>query len=353
MKVAMLHKDFEPLRGGGGTARHIHGLATALSQLGCEVRVIAPRPERFGSPYTTYDLNGDIALREHIVWADVVHVHGARSTLALRGARLSRALDTPFFYTPHCWYGPRSFPNAVAKKIWDQIGERYLLAKCAATIVLTPFWQEYLAAHRLPYHKTVVIPNCVLKTDVIDDRRRCLHPFSSGSKYLQILSVGRLSPEKRGADLIRALAEPVLSAARLTIVGKGPDQNNLEDLATELGVIDRVEFRGFVPDDELAGLISNSDVFVLASEEEGLPTILLEMIFSRLPIVCTKIPGNLAITEPLGIASTYEVGDYETLASLIANYDATSISDHVVETAETQFVWEKRAVDILNLYKRK
>lgn len=344
MRIALVHKDFEPHRGGGGTARHIHGLASALAGLGAEVRVVAPGPEAILAPYRAVAIESAKDLAAHAVWADVVHVHGARSTLAFRGARLARRLRKPFFYTPHCWYRPRSVANAVAKALWDQTVERYLLSRCAATIILTEVWREHLRRRLLPVERTLVVPNCVLKSDLKIAPRLAVE----GGAGPLIFSLGRLSPEKRGRDVIAALAEPALAGARLKIAGKGPDRPALEDLAERLGVADRVEFLGFVADDEAARIAAAADVFVLASEEEGLPTILLEMILAGVPVVCTNIPGNLAIARAAGVDAVYEVGDVKALAELLARPRAVAPEGRAA--VEALFTWEKIAPKILAAY---
>lgn len=351
MKVLFVHKDFEPFKGGGGTARHIHGLASQLAHLGHDVRVLAPGAEVGDTGYDAIPLAREGELLNQIRWADVVHVHGARSWLATKAALHARRLGKPFFYTPHCWYGPRSRINALTKWLWDHSAERFLLSRGAGTIILTPFWRDYLRAKRLPTGRTYVIPNCVLRSDVdrgLAARRRDDLSARSG---LRILSIGRLSPEKRGCDMIRALSRAVLGDAVLDIVGKGPDRAAMEALVAELGLGDRVQFRGFVADGELGRLIGECDVFVLASEEEGLPTILLEMIIARIPIVVTNIPGNLAITEVAGIASTYDVGDIDELAALLARSKGVVVSDQAVQSVIDNFTWEARAPDIANLYR--
>lgn len=345
MRIVLVHKDFEPHRGGGGTARHIHGLASALGALGADVRVVAPHPEKITSPYRTWDLAKFEDLREHVEWADVVHVHGARSVLAFRAAHLAKSLGKPFFYTAHCWYKPRSLGNAIGKALWDQTAERYMLANCAGTIILTDVWHDYLRGKYLPTGKLIVYPNCVLKSELtIAPRRK-----SSGTLAPVIYSVGRLSPEKRGRDVIAALADPLLAGAKLKIAGKGADRPALEDFARQLGVADRVTFLGFVSDEESAKIAAEADVFVLASEEEGLPTILLEMILAGVPIVCTKIPGNLAITRPAGVEAVYDVGDIKTLAKLLARPEPVTPDGYAA--VENLFTWENVGPKILSAYR--
>ncbi|PXA98029.1 glycosyltransferase family 1 protein [Nostoc sp. 3335mG] len=345
MKVLQVHKDFQPLLGGGGTARHIHGLARALVAQGCEVRVVAPDAEDIQTPYTTARVTAD-GLKPHLDWADVVHVHGARSGYAVRAAMGARYRRKPFFYTPHAFYTPHNAFNALAKAIWDRTAEKFLLEKGSQTILLTDAWYGWLKERGISAARTSIIPNCITAADlIVADAPAQL----AGTPA--ILSVGRLDKVKRIDDVIRALAEPVLAQGHLHIVGKGQERDALGALAVEKGVADRVTFHGFVDDDGVAAMMAGGHVFVLASEQEGLPTVLLESLMAGMPIVCSRIPGNLAIANVGKVDSTYDVGDVPALARLLAaSVDATVPADSVAALREA-FTWESRAGEILSLYR--
>jgi glycosyltransferase involved in cell wall biosynthesis len=345
MKVLQVHKDFQPLLGGGGTARHIHGLARALVAKGCVVRVVAPDAEDIQTPYTTAKAEaGDLA--SHLAWADVVHVHGGRSSYALRGAIGAARKGKPFLYTPHAFYTPNDVINSVAKAVWDRTAEKFLLEKGSQTILLTDAWYGWLKDRSISAAKTSIIPNCITATDLIKPKEP-----AAIAGFPAILSIGRLDKVKRIDDVIRALAEPVLAEGHLHIVGKGQERVALEALAKDSGVADRVTFHGFVDDEGVAAMMAGGHVFVLASEQEGLPTVLLESLMADMPIVCSRIPGNLAIASVAKIESTYDVGDIPTLAHLLAASVDTKIAAGAVEALRQAFTWEYRVDEVLALYR--
>lgn len=345
MKVLQVHKDFQPLLGGGGTARHIHGLARALAAKGCEVRVVAPDAEDIRTPYTTARATAG-ELGPHLAWADVVHVHGARSGYAVRGAIGTARRGKPFFYTPHAFYTPHNKVNALTKAMWDRTAEKFLLEKGSQTILLTDAWFGWLKDRGISAARTSIIPNCITATDLITPAAPAMmagHPA--------ILSIGRLDKVKRIDDVIRALAEPVLAEGHLHIVGKGQERDALQALSKDKGVADRVTFHGFVDDDDVAAMMAGGHVFVLASEQEGLPTVLLESLMAGMPIVCSRIPGNLAIASVGNVDSTYDVGDVPTLARLLAASIDARVDAAAVEALRHTFTWEYRADEILSLYR--
>jgi glycosyltransferase involved in cell wall biosynthesis len=346
MRVLHVHKDFQPLAGGGGTARHIHGLAQVLVERGAQVRVVAPDATPNGESYEVVRASA-AGLKAHVDWADVVHVHGARSKYAVAGAVLAKVAGKPFFYTPHAFYVPRNAVKGVAKWVWDRTAEKFLLERGQGTILLTEYWRGWLRDHGISPTRTTIIPNCVLERDLTLPPAEA--PPLPGNPA--ILTIGRLDPVKRVDDVIRALATPGLQQAHFHIVGKGAERESLELLARNEGVSDRVTFHGFVDDAGVAAMMRGADVFVLASEQEGLPTVLLEALLAGFPIVCTQIPGNLAITEVAGVTATYPVGDISALSGLLADARAIRVPDGAAEKLRRHFTWEYRADDIMNLYR--
>ncbi|HEX5514511.1 MAG TPA: glycosyltransferase [Gammaproteobacteria bacterium] len=106
-----------------------------------------------------------------------------------------------------------------------------------------------------------------------------------------ITCVGRLAGLKNHHLLLRAFSrlDPGLSA-RLLIVGDGPLREQLELLATELGVAAQVRFLG--QRNDIPELLAVSDLFALASDTEGLSCSVLEAMSAGLPAVVTAVGGN-------------------------------------------------------------
>jgi glycosyltransferase involved in cell wall biosynthesis len=103
-----------------------------------------------------------------------------------------------------------------------------------------------------------------------------------------ILSVGRLSPEKRADVLIEAVARSEVGDTVLALAGSGPDEGRLRALAARLGVSGRVRFLGFVPGADLPGLYRLADVFAIASEAELQSLVTMEAMASGLPVVAVN-----------------------------------------------------------------
>jgi glycosyltransferase involved in cell wall biosynthesis len=112
-----------------------------------------------------------------------------------------------------------------------------------------------------------------------------------------IVTCGRLEPYKGHHILLRAcaaLGRPV----RCIVVGEGPQRRRLEQLAAVLGIADRVEFTGPVPQSRLAEIYARADLFVLASaiiemsgKRDVIPNVLVEAMAMQLPVVSTNVSG--------------------------------------------------------------
>ena len=102
-------------------------------------------------------------------------------------------------------------------------------------------------------------------------------------------SVGALI-ERKGQDLaIKALAS--IPDAQLLLVGKGPDEQHLRNLARDLGLAERVHFLGSVDHDLLPVILSASNAMVLPSASEGLANAWVEALACGTPLVINDAGG--------------------------------------------------------------
>jgi glycosyltransferase involved in cell wall biosynthesis len=115
-----------------------------------------------------------------------------------------------------------------------------------------------------------------------------------------LANVGRLSPEKGQAMLIEAVAQiarrqPLL---QLWIAGVGPLEAELRQLANVRGIGDRVRFLGFV--DDMPKVYKDVHLVVQSSFTEGLPNVILEAAYLRVPVVATDVGGTAEVLGPRG-----------------------------------------------------
>jgi glycosyltransferase involved in cell wall biosynthesis len=106
-----------------------------------------------------------------------------------------------------------------------------------------------------------------------------------------LISVGSLSPEKRVDRLLRLTARllPAHPELRCWIVGDGPLRGELESQAAALGILPHTHFWGAQV--QVGDFLHAADLFVLTSDTEGLPAVVVEAGYLGLPVVATNVGG--------------------------------------------------------------
>jgi glycosyltransferase involved in cell wall biosynthesis len=181
-----------------------------------------------------------------------------------------------------------------------------LAARVIAVSELTK--RDLIELYRIPEEKIVVIPNGV------DPRFKADGPRTTGH---YALVVGALQPRKDPATAIEALA--LLGNGDLRLVFAGPDRGGrveAERAAERTGLHGRVDFRGYVPQEELAALYRGAACLVFPSRYEGFGLPALEAMASGTPVVATtsgalpEVAGDAAILvderDPVALAGGIE-----------------------------------------------
>jgi teichuronic acid biosynthesis glycosyltransferase TuaC len=115
----------------------------------------------------------------------------------------------------------------------------------------------------------------------------------------RLVTVAHLVGRKRHADVLRLL--PRLDGVAYDVIGAGPERAELERLAAELGVADRVVFHGQLPHDEALAVARRADVFVLPATDEAFGVAYVEAMAGGLPAVGLRGepgPAEIAGTGP-------------------------------------------------------
>ncbi|MGE4065013.1 MAG: glycosyltransferase [Rhodospirillaceae bacterium] len=152
-----------------------------------------------------------------------------------------------------------------------------------------------------------------IRLPVLDDARSHLFARASGNT---IVAAGRLVKEKGFDVAIRAFARLSDKTARLVFLGDGPKCESLTLLADTLGVADRVEFAGYVP--EIAPYLRQARLLLMSSYYEGFGAVLVEALAAGRPVVstdCTPAINDLLIGLP-GCHVT-PIGDHVAMADAI------------------------------------
>ena len=140
----------------------------------------------------------------------------------------------------------------------------------------------------------------------------------------------RLIAKKGLATSLRAFAQFADSypAARFTLAGEGPQEAELRALCVELGVADKVDFTGFLGQDELRRHLYGSHLFLHPSEtaadgnQEGVPNSLLEAMATGLPVFATTHGGIPEAVEHGATGCLVTEGDHAALGAALCELAA-------------------------------
>lgn len=173
---------------------------------------------------------------------------------------------------------------------------------------------------------------------------------------LRMLSVARVEMNKRIHWILSALAtlqqqQPSLSSQidwHLDIVGKGAQREELEVLSRSLGLSDRVEFKGFVPDQELARLYEQTDLFLMpARQGYGIPA--LEALHRGIPVLLHRESGISDILLNTPWAQVFEGGPENLAPSLKRMIASLTAGKHLhvpLPPLPTQKEWAEQVAGI-------
>jgi glycosyltransferase involved in cell wall biosynthesis len=214
---------------------------------------------------------------------------------------------------------------------------------CADAIVVTT---ESIKDFYTKYAKKItVIPNFV-DTDLFAPSPKFL------SERINLLFVGRLSPEKNIGNLIFAIKD--ILGVDLTLVGEGESRRDLEDLAQDAKA--QIHFVGAVDHEQLPQYFAKADIFVLSSLFEGHPKVLVEAMAAGLPIVGTDVRGinTLIKNGKTGILTGTQSSDIRAAIEMLKDDPQlrASLGQNARQEAEREFSFHKIIEAEKNVYQR-
>ncbi len=215
-----------------------------------------------------------------------VYVH-----YSFAGALLASLVPGLTVYYWNCGM-PWQYPQPWFREWYESLTYKRVDHVVTGAAVLLP---RYAAHYGFDVRKGIVIPNWIDVEDferqlasVPRGRFRAAHHISETQRVLFFMQ--RLA-ERKGAHylprLLRALPEDVT----MVVAGEGPYREQLVHEFEALHLSDRVRMLGRIPNAEIPEVLSATDVYILPSEEEGMPHALLEAMGASVPTVAFNVGG--------------------------------------------------------------
>jgi glycosyltransferase involved in cell wall biosynthesis len=330
MKV--IHVVFECIPGKfrGGPQRIVYQLADAQAVAGADVEIWAlnqngvlgkqtasgPRPRYFPQHSILgrhWSRRLGEALASQVGNVDVVHSHNTFELLNVQVARFGRKTKTKTFFSPHGALDPKLFGDwsakSIKKKLYNRLVEIPSLNAARGVFALSNFEESQLRAIGVSA-PIYVVPNGVEFPPVQVEKTQARQRLGIAADATVVLFLGRIDGKKnihliiRAFELVRASnPESLLIIAGERHAGKYVSQ--LDALVAQLGLESSVRWLGFVDEAAKPDVFSSSDVFVHASESEGMAVAILESMSYGIP---TFVSRGCYMTRAAKAEAVMEVG---------------------------------------------
>lgn len=223
----------------------------------------------------------------------LIHCHSPICAAMTRMAfRRKRKTGTKVIYTAHGFH----FYKGAPLKNWLFFFPVEWICSHWTDVLVTINREDYACAKRYLRAKEVrYIPGVGVDLERFQsaqvDRRAKREELKLDPNNVMMLSVGELSKRKNQSMILNVLKQIKDFKVKYIICGIGDMEINLRRMIRNLQLEERVYLLGYRNDIE--ELCQAADIFVFPSLQEGLPVALIEAMASGLPVVCSKIRGNM------------------------------------------------------------
>lgn len=286
---------------------------------------------------------------------DAIHAHDWLTMEA--GIRAKQLTDAPLIVHVHSTEFDRSgggSGNPIAREIEYQgliVADRIIAVSDVTKQII-------ISQYGIPAEKIEVMHNAIDVTSFDDgyeyDRRTYTYLESLKSEgYTIVSAVTRLTIQKGLTNLIRALAMATHKYDRIALLlaGDGEQRNELIQLASDLGISDKVFFTGFVRGKQWRDAYSVSDIFVLSSVSEPFGLTALEAAHHDTALILTRQSG---VAEVLNNVYKYDFWDVNRLADqLVGIATSHALRDTLKENVRREYAkisWDDVATRLRGLY---
>jgi len=210
-------------------------------------------------------------------------------------------------YDPSKWYSPHRNPllKLVVRSVLRKANRHTAISRDIETRTRDIYG----------FDRTIDVISLGITEPMFEPRTRQDLGLQGDVTYL--VSVGRIVRRKDYPSLLAALKKVERDDVHLLLLGDGPERSNLEALSKQLGIAERVQFRGFVSEEEKYQLLAAADVFVLTSLHEGFGLVYLEAMHCGLPIIASRTGGQIDFLTEGETGYLAQTGDAESLASAL------------------------------------
>lgn len=277
---------------------------------------------------------------------DILHIHNTDFFLDYTAA--TRLVHRrPFVVSTHGGFFHTTDYDAL-KRLYLAVFTRWSLRAAAVVIPNSPGDERRFATYA----------RCAVRIDNAINYRA----FASASRQPvrgQLITVGRLSPNKNVKGLLRvfAKAHSVRPDLSLTVVGDGALRGELQAEASLLGIAEAVRWRGEIDDAALRAELSRAEVFVSAAKYEGFGLAALEAMAAGVVPVVNRIEAFQDVIDDGRSGFLADYGDPDAAATTLLEIVGLPQERRLglsknAQSKASEFDWEKALPRFEEVYRR-
>lgn len=202
--------------------------------------------------------------------------------------------------------------------------------------------------------KTCLVVNAI--DDLSDEEKLIANNIRKENIYpkYKLVCAGGFTGRKGQKTIIEAIHRikpELLKLLHVELIGDGQMRVPYQDLVNKYGLSDIIELPGKIPNVDIYKHLAKADIFVLMSDNEGLPIALLEAIRSGLAIISTNVSGipEVAIEGKNGILLNNSVDELVDVLNNIDSYDWENMKRESRKLFEEYYTFPRMRSDYLNM----
>lgn len=279
---------------------------------------------------------------------DIVNTHGARANMYL--SLIYKNIQPKWVVTVHSDPTKDFAGRGLMGEIFTHLNIRALHRAAGIIAITNNFAQLLIKKLKIDVNKVYVTYNGIFFHKDSEIPAKYAHPS------FNLINVARTEKVKGQELLLKAVADIDNKNLKLHIAGDGSQLEALKKLAADLGISDKVTFRGFMTHKELTELYRRMDLAVLTSYSESFPLVLLEASDNLLPILSTNVGDIEKMIPNQDYGFVAQIGDVASIKEQIVN--ATNMTSVALQDMasrekrylEKNFSMKQQLTDILDIY---
>lgn len=289
---------------------------------------------------------------------DVIHIHNEHSFSSFIIYLYNIYYKKPIVLTCH---GQLIFGSPLKdwfEKVYSRTIGKLIFNSATKIIALSNEDKEYISSLGVEKNKISVLPNAI-EIDYLDkngsNKESNIKVIEKFVNRRLILFVGRIIPRKGIEYIIKCIPKVIerFSNIVFVLIGNGEYKPDAEKLCKYLGVTNHVVFLNNVSDEMLYNYYKSSEIFILPSLSEGLPTTILEAMYFDIPVISTDIPGIRSHFKDVALLvppkNEHELS--EAIIRLLSDKElAKSLHTKAKNLVVSSYTWDKVSKSYLNIY---